>query len=212
MSLYEFCNGQETIEDRVSARIWSNNTRTICIVGPLGHGKSNLINVMFNKEMVKSCVGLKPVTTDVEIVRGSYLWYHVCVYDTPWDFANELEGLDVCVVVISGETLLIPAYIAYLKSLMERIDYDKNKGRIIFVLNRMSENVSVELLQEQIGIEFGSHICVNFFNATTVNELTEKNIKKERADMMNILSEKLRDTPRITMNIEKVPQNSCTIL
>lgn len=46
------------------------NRTNIIVIGPTGTGKSNLVNLLFNKKVVKSKGGIKAVSDGVQFVLG----------------------------------------------------------------------------------------------------------------------------------------------
>lgn len=143
----------------------ANDTYNILLIGPTGSGKSNLVNVIFNRKIVESEPGFDPVTDEIVMIKckgkiynnetNSYISKDIIVTDTiglsdrNWENNPSLDlftflkehiscnfrKFDVVYIVFRNDRLLQDS-INNIKNVLNWLDYENHLNRIRFIITK----------------------------------------------------------------------------
>lgn len=138
----------------------SSSLRGQVLFGPTGSGKSRIINVLFNQELVVSEQALSSVTSDIQFIKGRGMVYNdrtfrrehrdlviadtVGLCDTRLSrdqllrllksrINSNVRHIDKVIIAFSA-TRLPDAFRESIRDIMQWLDYDTNYRRFIFVM------------------------------------------------------------------------------
>ena len=146
---------------------YSRNTYNVLLIGPIGAGKSRLLNVLFNRKIIESRPSFSGVTKEITFVRGRKTnkeilpnFDEIILTDTiglcdiesgekrvhnylKHRLNNNLQKVDIVLIVIARERISNDVE-QNIRIMLQLLNYEKYSERFVFVITKSFELIDKE--------------------------------------------------------------------